>query len=68
MFITSGFGKAVVECFVKVKDDIAKLMTLGRWLGSEGFEGLLIDDTMQLLNFFEGELSLEDNEHAAGGG
>jgi hypothetical protein len=60
VFITGGFGKAVVECCVEVKDDIAKLVTLGRWLGSEGFEGLQTEDTMQLINIYEGELSLED--------
>ena len=30
-----GFGKAILECCVEVKDDIATLVALGRWLGSE---------------------------------
>jgi hypothetical protein len=46
-----GFGKAVLECCVEVKFDITKLVALGRWLGSEGFEDLQPDDTMQLINF-----------------
>lgn len=41
-----GFGKALLECCVEVKDDIAELVALGRWLGSEGFEDLQPDDTM----------------------
>jgi hypothetical protein len=48
---SGGFGKAVLECCVDLKVDIAKLVTLGRWLGSEGFEDLQPDDTMQLINF-----------------
>jgi len=48
---SGGFGKAVLECCGEVKDDITKLVALGRWLGSEGFEDLLPDDTMQLINF-----------------
>jgi hypothetical protein len=48
---SAGFGKAILECRVEVKDDIAKLVALGRWLGSEGFEDLQPDDTMQLINF-----------------
>jgi hypothetical protein len=46
-----GFGKAVLECCVEVKDNITKLVACGRWLGSEGFEDLQPDDTMQLINF-----------------
>lgn len=57
--ISGGFGKAEVECWVEVKDDIAKFAALGRWLGSESFEDLQPNDTMQLINFYEGELSLE---------
>lgn len=48
---SGGFGKAVLECCVEVKDDITKLVALGRWLGSEGFEDLQPDDTMQLVHF-----------------
>jgi hypothetical protein len=56
--ISGGFGKAEVECCVEVKDDIAKLVALGRWLGSESFEDLQPNDTMQLINY-EDELSVE---------
>lgn len=49
-----------MECCVEVKDDITKLVALGRWFVDEGFEVLQQDDTMQVINLYEEELCAED--------